>query len=86
LGIEPGRMSEQLQKVAAGFGSSAACARSAEGVALASGVEVSPNRVRRATLEVGKQVMKQQAKRPERRQDLGEPLRQRREGPQPQPV
>lgn len=84
LGIEPGQMSEQLVKVAARFGISEAYERSADGLAVASGVEVSPNSVRRACLAVGAQVVEQEAALLARSQALDEQLRQRREGPHPQ--
>lgn len=84
LGIEPGQMSEQLVKVAARFGISEAYERSAEGLAIATGVTLSPNSVRRACLEVGSQVLESETALLARSQDLGEQLRQRREGPHPQ--
>jgi hypothetical protein len=84
LGIHPGQMSEQLVKVAARFGISEAYERSAEGLASATGVELSPNSVRRACLELGQQVVEHEMTLLERSQDLGEQLRQRREGPHPE--
>jgi len=84
LGIEPGQMSEQLVKVAARFGISEAYERSAEGLAVATGVALSPNSVRRACLEVGAQVVETEMELLARSQNLSEQLRQRREGPRPQ--
>ena len=83
LGIEPGQMSEQLVKVAARFGISEAYERSAEGLAVATGVALSPNSVRRACLDVGAQVVETETELLARSQNLGEQLRQRREGPHP---
>ena len=83
LGIQPGQMSEQLVKVAARFGISEAYERSAEGLAVATGVALSPNSVRRACLDIGAQVVAAETSLLARSQDLGEPLRQRREGPHP---
>src|SRR5437016_2153150 len=83
LGIEPGQMSESLVSVAARFGISEAYERSAEGLAVASGVAWSPNSVRRACLEVGRQVVERETELLARSQDLTEQLRQRREGPHP---
>lgn len=83
LGIAPGQMSEQLVKVAARFGISEAYERSAEGLTMATGMTLSPNSVRRACLDVGQQVVEQETDLLARSQDLGEQLRQRREGPHP---
>lgn len=84
LGIAPGQMSAQLVKVAARFGISEAYERSAEGLAVATGVALSPNSVRRACLDVGAQVVETETRLLERSHDLSEQLRQRREGPRPQ--
>ena len=84
LGIAPGQMSEQLVKRAARFGISEAYERSAEGLAVATGVALSPNSVRRACLDVGAQVVETETRLLERSHDLSEQLRQRREGPRPE--
>lgn len=84
LGIKPGQMSEQLVKVAARFGISESYARSAEGLAVATGVSLSPNSVRKACLTVGTQVDETEAELLSRSQDLGEQLRQHRSEPQPE--
>lgn len=83
LGIQPGQMSEQLVKVAARFGISEAYERSAEGLAVATGLALSPNSVRRACLAVGTQVVERETELLARSRNLSEQLRQRREGPQP---
>lgn len=77
-------MSKQLVSVAARFGISEAYARSAEGLGVATGVRLSPNSVGRACLDIGQQVVEAETRLVERSQDLGEQLRQRREGPRPE--
>lgn len=84
LGIAPGQMSEQLTKVAARFGISESYERSAEGLAVATGVALSPNSVRAACLAVGRHVVETEAELLSRSQDYCEQLRQQREGPQPE--
>lgn len=81
LGIQPGQMGEQRMTVAARFGISESDERSAEGLATASGVLLSPNSVRRACRDIGQQVVEAETSLRQRRQDLAEQLRQRREGP-----
>lgn len=84
LSIQAGQMREQLVKVAARFGISAAYGRSAEALTAVTGVELSPNRVRQACLDLGQAVVETETTLLARRQDLSEPLRQRREAPQPE--
>ncbi len=83
LGIEPGQMSAQLVTVAARFGITEAYGRSAAALTAISGVALSPNSVRRACLAVGQQVVETETELLARSQDLGEQLRQWREGPRP---
>ncbi len=72
LGIHPGQMSDQLMKVAARFGITEGYERSAEALAVTTGVALSPNSVRHACQTRGEQVVDQEAALIARSHDLTE--------------
>lgn len=78
LGIAPGQMSEEVRQVAALLGANTSFARSSDLLQRAARLELSPNSIRKATQQVGEQVMQQEARQRAESQNLDAQRQHRR--------